>query len=89
MLGVEDYAVIYPPNGIIPFHGFCMYGEFNSTPFTVYHLDKPDIVTPSSLAEDCLYTPSEYSRQFKRNIESEAWVDHELSLTDLSVLFAI
>ncbi|XP_038055873.1 TBC1 domain family member 19-like, partial [Patiria miniata] len=25
MLGVEEYAVIYPPNGIIPFHGFSMY----------------------------------------------------------------
>ncbi|PIK48717.1 putative TBC1 domain family member 19 [Apostichopus japonicus] len=25
MLGVSDYAVVYPPNGIIPFHGFAMY----------------------------------------------------------------
>ncbi|XP_066576084.1 TBC1 domain family member 19 isoform X2 [Amia ocellicauda] len=24
-LGVEEYAVIYPPNGVIPFHGFSMY----------------------------------------------------------------
>lgn len=24
-LGVEDYAVVYPPNGVIPFHGFAMY----------------------------------------------------------------
>ncbi len=29
MLGVEEYAVIYPPNGIIPFHGFSMYGKTN------------------------------------------------------------
>ncbi|XP_072039594.1 TBC1 domain family member 19-like [Amphiura filiformis] len=25
MLGVDEYAVVYPPNGIIPFHGFAMY----------------------------------------------------------------
>ncbi|KAK6493636.1 TBC1 domain family member 19 isoform X1 [Huso huso] len=24
-LGLEDYAVVYPPNGVIPFHGFSMY----------------------------------------------------------------
>ncbi|CAG5120893.1 unnamed protein product, partial [Candidula unifasciata] len=24
-LGVEEFAVIYPPNGVIPFHGFAMY----------------------------------------------------------------
>ncbi|XP_067418652.1 TBC1 domain family member 19 isoform X3 [Emydura macquarii macquarii] len=24
-LGVEEYAVFYPPNGVIPFHGFSMY----------------------------------------------------------------
>ncbi|XP_074085760.1 TBC1 domain family member 19 isoform X3 [Macrotis lagotis] len=24
-LGMEDYAVFYPPNGVIPFHGFSMY----------------------------------------------------------------
>ncbi|CAL1539772.1 unnamed protein product [Lymnaea stagnalis] len=24
-LGMEDYAVTYPPNGVIPFHGFAMY----------------------------------------------------------------
>ncbi|XP_033116109.1 TBC1 domain family member 19-like [Anneissia japonica] len=24
MLGVEDYSVVYPPNGVIPFHGFSM-----------------------------------------------------------------
>ncbi|XP_007887259.1 TBC1 domain family member 19 isoform X2 [Callorhinchus milii] len=24
-LGLEDYAVVYPPNGVIPFHGFAMY----------------------------------------------------------------
>ncbi|XP_073898605.1 TBC1 domain family member 19 isoform X2 [Castor canadensis] len=24
-LGLEDYAVFYPPNGVIPFHGFSMY----------------------------------------------------------------
>lgn len=24
-LGMEEYAVIYPPNGVIPFHGFAMY----------------------------------------------------------------
>ena len=24
-LGMEDYAVVYPPNGVIPFHGFSMY----------------------------------------------------------------
>ena len=27
-LGVEDYAVTYPPNGVIPFHGFAMYGKY-------------------------------------------------------------
>ena len=26
-LGVEEFAVIYPPNGVIPFHGFAMYGK--------------------------------------------------------------
>lgn len=26
-LGVQDYAVVYPPNGIIPFHGFSMYAS--------------------------------------------------------------
>ena len=26
-LGVEEFAVVYPPNGVIPFHGFAMYGE--------------------------------------------------------------
>ncbi|KAK2503106.1 hypothetical protein MC885_014021 [Smutsia gigantea] len=25
-LGLEEYAVFYPPNGVIPFHGFSMYG---------------------------------------------------------------
>ena len=25
-VGVEEYAVVYPPNGVIPFHGFAMYG---------------------------------------------------------------
>ena len=29
MLGVDEYAVVYPPNGIIPFHGFAMYGKCN------------------------------------------------------------
>lgn len=24
-LGVEEFSVIYPPNGVIPFHGFAMY----------------------------------------------------------------
>lgn len=24
-LGLEEYAVFYPPNGVIPFHGFSMY----------------------------------------------------------------
>ncbi|KAM8938811.1 TBC1 domain family member 19 [Pelodytes ibericus] len=24
-LGLEEYAVVYPPNGVIPFHGFSMY----------------------------------------------------------------
>ncbi|XP_071951455.1 TBC1 domain family member 19-like [Antedon mediterranea] len=24
MLGVDDYSVVYPPNGVIPFHGFSM-----------------------------------------------------------------
>ncbi|XP_015780117.1 PREDICTED: TBC1 domain family member 19-like, partial [Acropora digitifera] len=24
-LGVQDYAVVYPPNGFIPFHGFSLY----------------------------------------------------------------
>ena len=24
-LGMEDFAVVYPPNGVIPFHGFSMY----------------------------------------------------------------
>ncbi|XP_064608435.1 TBC1 domain family member 19-like [Liolophura sinensis] len=24
-LGMQEYAVIYPPNGVIPFHGFAMY----------------------------------------------------------------
>ncbi|RMC14258.1 hypothetical protein DUI87_09349 [Hirundo rustica rustica] len=24
-LGMEEYAVFYPPNGVIPFHGFSMY----------------------------------------------------------------
>ncbi|XP_025088277.1 TBC1 domain family member 19-like [Pomacea canaliculata] len=24
-LGVEEFAVVYPPNGVIPFHGFAMY----------------------------------------------------------------
>ncbi|OXB82923.1 UNVERIFIED_CONTAM: hypothetical protein H355_003365 [Colinus virginianus] len=24
-LGIEEYAVFYPPNGVIPFHGFSMY----------------------------------------------------------------
>ncbi|XP_067117543.1 TBC1 domain family member 19 [Osmerus mordax] len=23
--GAEDYAVVYPPNGVVPFHGFSMY----------------------------------------------------------------
>uniref|UniRef100_A0A8C6UIH2 TBC1 domain family, member 19 n=1 Tax=Neogobius melanostomus TaxID=47308 RepID=A0A8C6UIH2_9GOBI len=26
-IGVEECAVVYPPNGVIPFHGFSMYGE--------------------------------------------------------------
>lgn len=26
-LGVQDYAVVYPPNGFIPFHGFSMYAS--------------------------------------------------------------
>lgn len=26
-LGVQDYAVVYPPNGIIPFHGFSLYAS--------------------------------------------------------------
>ena len=26
-LGVEAFAVTYPPNGVIPFHGFAMYGK--------------------------------------------------------------
>lgn len=26
-LGVEEFSVIYPPNGVIPFHGFAMYGK--------------------------------------------------------------
>ena len=26
-LGVDEYAVTYPPSGVIPFHGFAMYGE--------------------------------------------------------------
>ena len=29
MLGVDEYAVVYPPNGIIPFHGFAMYGKYS------------------------------------------------------------
>ncbi|XP_069781111.1 TBC1 domain family member 19 isoform X8 [Narcine bancroftii] len=24
-LALEDYAVVYPPNGVVPFHGFAMY----------------------------------------------------------------
>ncbi|XP_039607194.1 TBC1 domain family member 19 [Polypterus senegalus] len=24
-LGIEEFAVVYPPNGVIPFHGFSMY----------------------------------------------------------------
>ncbi len=28
-LGVEEFAVSYPPNGVIPFHGFTMYGKFS------------------------------------------------------------
>ncbi|KAM6895176.1 TBC1 domain family member 19 isoform 1-T1 [Lycodopsis pacificus] len=26
--GEEECAVVYPPNGVIPFHGFSMYGEY-------------------------------------------------------------
>lgn len=25
-LGMDEFAVNYPPNGVIPFHGFAMYG---------------------------------------------------------------
>lgn len=25
----QDVVVIYPPNGIVPFHGFAMYGKIN------------------------------------------------------------
>ncbi|XP_054755376.2 TBC1 domain family member 19-like [Lytechinus pictus] len=25
MLGVDEFAVVYPPNGVIPFHGFAMF----------------------------------------------------------------
>lgn len=27
MLGVDEFAVVYPPNGVIPFHGFAMFGK--------------------------------------------------------------
>ena len=27
-LGVDEFSVIYPPNGVIPFHGFAMYGVY-------------------------------------------------------------
>jgi len=27
-LGDENFAVLYPPNGVIPFHGFAMYGRY-------------------------------------------------------------
>ncbi|KAF6724454.1 TBC1 domain family member 19 [Oryzias melastigma] len=27
-VGNEEFAVLYPPNGVIPFHGFSMYGEY-------------------------------------------------------------
>ena len=30
-MGVEDFAINYPPNGVIPFHGFAMYGRCLST----------------------------------------------------------
>lgn len=26
-LGMDEFAVNYPPNGVIPFHGFAMYGK--------------------------------------------------------------
>ena len=29
-LGVDEFMVNYPPNGVIPFHGFAMYGMFES-----------------------------------------------------------
>ncbi|XP_022079609.1 TBC1 domain family member 19-like [Acanthaster planci] len=42
MLGVEEYAVIYPPNGIIPFHGFSMYVAplcfVYSDPYKLYYI---------------------------------------------------
>ena len=36
-LGVEDFAVSYPPNGVIPFHGFTMYGESGFLPTISNH----------------------------------------------------
>ncbi|XP_028401722.1 TBC1 domain family member 19-like isoform X2 [Dendronephthya gigantea] len=41
-LGVYEYAVFYPPNGIIPFHGFAMYAAplcyIYENPSRLYHV---------------------------------------------------
>ncbi|CAG2235123.1 TBC1 domain family member 19 [Mytilus edulis] len=40
-LGVEEFSVLYPPNGVIPFHGFAMYERSTlaiSTDYIVYLL---------------------------------------------------
>ncbi|CAB4017947.1 Hypothetical predicted protein [Paramuricea clavata] len=41
-LGVHEYAVFYPPNGIIPFHGFSMYAAplcyMYENPSRLYHV---------------------------------------------------
>ncbi|XP_077983707.1 TBC1 domain family member 19-like [Glandiceps talaboti] len=34
-LGIEEYAVVYPPNGVIPFHGFAMF----VAPLNYIHFD--------------------------------------------------
>ncbi|XP_046854387.1 TBC1 domain family member 19-like isoform X2 [Xenia sp. Carnegie-2017] len=40
-LGIEEYAVYYPPNGVIPFHGFSMYAAplcyIYEDPSSLYH----------------------------------------------------
>lgn len=41
-LGVEEFSVIYPPNGVIPFHGFAMYVAplcyLYDDPITLYYV---------------------------------------------------
>ncbi|KAM6959659.1 TBC1 domain family member 19 isoform 1-T1 [Tautogolabrus adspersus] len=42
-VGDEECAVVYPPNGVIPFHGFSMYGEYtlHSSVLTLHLQEEP------------------------------------------------